>query len=190
MRVLGVDPGLTRCGIGVVESVGHRTLHMVDCGVIRTDVDANLENRLLILNDELEKWISKYQPDVIAVERVFSQLNVRTAMATGQAAGVALLIAAKSGIEIALHTPSEVKAAVSGSGRADKKQVAQMVMKILSLKTAPKPVDTTDALALAICHHWRGNGSKRVAEAAKSEMSRVAKLKAGSRRAKVVRKTK
>lgn len=190
MRVLGVDPGLTRCGIGVVDLIDHRTLRMVDCGVIRTDVDANLENRLLSLDEELEKWISKYQPDVIAVERVFSQLNVRTAMATGQAAGVALLLAAKSGIEIALHTPSEVKAAVSGSGRADKKQVAQMVMKILNLKTAPKPVDTTDALALAICHHWRGNSSKIVAAAAKNEMRRLAALKAKTANTKVVKKAK
>ncbi len=180
MRVLGVDPGLTRCGIGIVESVGHRELKMVDCGVIRTDVDASLELRLLELNNELELWISKFQPDVIAIERVFSQLNVRTAMATGQAAGVALVLAAKSGLPIALHTPSEVKAAVSGSGRADKKQVALMVTKILGLASAPKPVDTTDALALAICHHWRGNSSKRIASAAVKERQRLKVLKKNS----------
>ncbi|MBU3645460.1 MAG: crossover junction endodeoxyribonuclease RuvC [Candidatus Nanopelagicaceae bacterium] len=180
MRVLGVDPGLTRCGIGIVESVGHRELKMVDCGVIRTDVDASLELRLLELNNELELWISKFQPDVIAIERVFSQLNVRTAMATGQAAGVALVLAAKSGLPIALHTPSEVKAAVSGSGRADKKQVALMVTKILGLASAPKPVDTTDALALAICHHWRGNSSKRIASAAAKERQRLKVLKKNS----------
>lgn len=180
MRVLGVDPGLTRCGIGIVESVGHRELKMVDCGVIRTDVDASLELRLLELNNELELWISKFQPDVIAIERVFSQLNVRTAMATGQAAGVALVLAAKLGLPIALHTPSEVKAAVSGSGRADKKQVALMVTKILGLASAPKPVDTTDALALAICHHWRGNSSKRIASAAAKERQRLKVLKKNS----------
>ncbi len=180
MRVLGVDPGLTRCGIGIVESVGHRELKMVDCGVIRTDVDASLELRLLELNNELELWINKFQPDVIAIERVFSQLNVRTAMATGQAAGVALVLAAKSGLPIALHTPSEVKAAVSGSGRADKKQVALMVTKILGLASAPKPVDTTDALALAICHHWRGNSSKRIASAAAKERERLKVLKKNS----------
>lgn len=177
MRVLGVDPGLTRCGIGIVESVDHRTLKMVGCGVIRTDVEAPLEQRLLSLSNELENVISKYQPDVIAVERVFSQLNVRTAMATGQAAGVALVLAAKSGLPIALHTPSEVKAAVSGSGRADKKQVALMVTKILGLVEAPKPVDTTDALALAICHHWRGESSKRIATAAAKERQRLKVLK-------------
>lgn len=177
MRVLGVDPGLTRCGIGIVESKGHKTLTMVDCGVIRTDVDSALELRLLQLNDELEEWISKYRPDVIAVERVFSQLNVRTAMATGQAAGVALLLAAKSGLPVALHTPSEVKAAVSGSGRADKKQVALMVTKILGLAEAPKPVDTTDALALAICHHWRGESGKRITNAVAKERQRLKSLK-------------
>ncbi|MEN9292947.1 MAG: hypothetical protein RJA01_527 [Actinomycetota bacterium] len=177
MRVLGVDPGLTRCGIGVVESNGHKSLKMVDCGVIRTGTDMALELRLLELSDELEKWITKYKPDVIAIERVFSQLNVRTAMATGQAAGVALVLAAKSGLPIALHTPSEVKAAVSGSGRADKKQVALMVTKILGLSEAPKPVDTTDALALAICHHWRGESSKRVLNAVTKERQRIKSLK-------------
>lgn len=177
MRVLGVDPGLTRCGIGIVDSHGHKSLKMVDCGVIRTEVDSPLEQRLLLLNNELERWIENYRPDVIAIERVFSQLNVRTAMATGQAAGVALVLAAKSGLPIALHTPSEVKAAVSGSGRADKKQVALMVTKILGLQEAPKPVDTTDALALAICHHWRGESSKRITNAAAKERQRLKVLK-------------
>jgi len=178
VRVLGVDPGLTRCGIGIVEKVGARHLSLVSCGVIRTDIDAPLEQRLLQLHNELEAWIEKFNPDVIAVERVFSQLNVRTAMATGQAAGVALVIAARSGKPIAMHTPSEVKAAVSGSGRADKKQVAAMVTKILNLKQAPKLVDTTDALALAICHHWRGTGSKKIATAVAKERSRIKTLRA------------
>jgi len=173
VRVLGVDPGLTRCGIGIVEKRGARDLVLVSCGVIRTDTDAPLEERLLSLHNELEKWIADFNPDVIAVERVFSQLNVRTAMATGQAAGVALVIAARSGKPISMHTPSEVKAAVTGSGRADKKQVATMVTKILKLKEAPKPVDTTDALALAICHHWRGAGAKKIAVAAAKERSRI-----------------
>ena len=124
MRVLGIDPGLTRCGIGIVDSVGPQKLEMVGVGVIKTDIDASLEFRLLELEKEISLWINKYKPDVIAVERVFSQLNVKTAMATGQAAGVALLLAAKAGIPVVLHTPSEVKAAVTGSGRADKKQVA------------------------------------------------------------------
>lgn len=182
MRVLGVDPGLTRCGIGIVERRGARELVLVDCGVIRTDLDATLDQRLLQLHDELNNWIKRYKPDVIAVERVFTQLNVRTAMATGQAAGVALLLAAQSGAPIALHTPSEVKAAVSGSGRADKRQVAAMVTKILNLDAPPKPVDTTDALALAICHHWRGAGSKRIASAAAKERSRLKILKSKAKK--------
>jgi len=177
MRVLGIDPGLTRCGIGIVDSVGPQKLEMVGVGVIKTDIDASLEFRLLELEKEISLWINKYKPDVIAVERVFSQLNVKTAMATGQAAGVALLLAAKAGIPVVLHpvvlhTPSEVKAAVTGSGRADKKQVAQMVKRLLKLKEIPKPVDSTDALALAICHHWRGVGNARLATAKKKAIKK------------------
>ena len=167
MRVLGIDPGLTRCGVGVVDSTGPQKLALIAVGVIKTDVDASLDQRLLQLEKEISIWINKFKPDVIAVERVFSQLNVRTAMATGQAAGVALLLAAKAGIPVVMHTPSEVKAAVTGSGRADKKQVAQMVKRLLKLKEIPKPVDSTDALALAICHHWRGVGNARLATAKK-----------------------
>ena len=167
MRVLGIDPGLTRCGIGIVDSTGPQKLEMVGVGVIKTDPDAPLELRLFELEKEILIWIKKFKPDVIAVERVFSQLNVRTAMATGQAAGVALLLAAKAGIPVVMHTPSEVKAAVTGSGRADKKQVANMVKRLLKLREIPKPVDSTDALALAICHHWRGVGNARLATAKK-----------------------
>ncbi len=174
MRVLGIDPGLTRCGLGVVESRGSQILTMIEVGMIRTNVDAPLEMRLLQLEREISEWIIRIHPDVIAVERVFSQLNVRTAMATGQAAGVALLLAAKAGIPVAMHTPSEVKAAVTGSGRADKKQVALMVQKLLRLDSIPKPVDTTDALALAICHHWRGMGDSKIQAALKLEQTRLA----------------
>lgn len=178
MRVLGIDPGLTRCGIGVVDRDKANRLTLVDCGVIKTDSAAPLEQRLLILDQELNRWLREVKPDAIAVERVFSQLNVKTAMATGQAAGVALLLAAKSGLPIALHTPTEVKAAVTGSGRAGKTQVATMVVKILSLTEAPKPVDTTDALALAICHHWRGAGNQRLGAALKSERARLERMRA------------
>ncbi|MEI6220368.1 MAG: crossover junction endodeoxyribonuclease RuvC [Actinomycetes bacterium] len=173
MRVLGIDPGLTRCGLGVVESKGSQILTMVDVGIIRTTVGAPLEMRLLELEEQISQWIIRANPDVIAVERVFSQLNVRTAMATGQAAGVALLLAAKAGIPVAMHTPSEVKAAVTGSGRADKKQVAIMVQKLLRLDAIPKPVDSTDALALAICHHWRGVGDSKMQIALASEKERL-----------------
>ena len=173
MRVLGIDPGLTRCGIGVVEKSTAGRLSLIDCGVTRTDSDTPLAERLLQLEGELIGWLERVAPDAIAVERVFSQLNVRTAMATGQAAGVALLLAARSGLPIALHTPTEVKAAVTGSGRAGKAQVATMVVKILGLKKAPTPVDTTDALALAICHHWRGASSLRLQNAALTERNRL-----------------
>ena len=176
MRVLGVDPGLTRCGLGIVENGAAQKLVMVGVGVIQTSTDIELAQRLLELETQLLLWIKEYKPDVIAVERVFSQLNIRTAMSTGQAAGVALLIAARSGIPVAMHTPTEVKVAVTGSGRADKKQVALMVQKLLSLKEIPKPVDSTDALALAICHHWRGSGNARIELAVAKEKARIAKV--------------
>jgi crossover junction endodeoxyribonuclease RuvC len=172
MRVLGIDPGLTRCGIGIVDSTGPQKLEMVGVGVIKTDPDAPLELRLFELEKEIQVWVKKFKPDVIAVERVFSHLNVKTAMATGQAAGVALLLAAKAGIPVVMHTPSEVKAAVTGSGRADKKQVANMVKRLLKLREIPKPVDSTDALALAICHHWRGVGNARLATAKKKAIKK------------------
>ena len=158
MRVLGIDPGLTRCGIGVVDSTAPQKLQMVGVGVIKTDPEAPLEYRLLELEKELIIWIKEYKPDVIAIERVFSQLNVRTAMATGQAAGVALLLAAKNSIPVGIHTPSEVKAAVTGYGRAGKNQVGSMVQAILGLDSIPQPADAADALAIAITEAWRGVG--------------------------------
>jgi crossover junction endodeoxyribonuclease RuvC len=175
--IMGIDPGLTRCGIGVIVQQGVKELSLKDVGVILTPTDAPLEQRLLQLEVEFEKWIDRNSPDVIAVERVFAQHNVRTVMGTGQAAGVALLVAARRGLPVALHTPSEVKAAVTGSGRAGKVQVAEMVKRILSLEVIPKPVDATDALALAITHAWRGEGTSRLAAAVKAERERIAKLR-------------
>lgn len=178
MRVLGVDPGLTRCGVGIVEGAIGSPISLVGVGVILTPPDAALDQRLLDLDQQLSEWINLWKPDVIAVERVFSQHNVRTVMGTGQAAGVALLLAAKAGIPVMMHTPSEVKASVTGSGRANKAQVALMVQKILHLDTIPKPVDATDALALAICHIWRGGGNTKIAQALVAEQSRLKKLRA------------
>ena len=175
-RVLGVDPGLTRCGIGVVEGAIGKPLSLVAVGVILTSADLPLEQRLLQLESELEEWVSTHSPDVMAVERVFSQHNVRTVMGTGQAAGIALLVAARRGIPVMMHTPSEVKAAVTGSGRANKVQVAEMVKRLLNLEVIPKPVDSTDALALAICHIWRGGGNAKIEEALKTEKIRISKL--------------
>jgi len=177
MRVLGVDPGLTRCGVGIVEGAIGSPINLIEVGVILTPVDSPLDQRLLDLDQQLSQWINLWKPDVVAVERVFSQHNVRTVMGTGQAAGIALLIAAKAGIPVIMHTPSEVKASVTGSGRANKAQVALMVQKILNLETIPKPVDATDALALAICHIWRGGGNTKIAQALAAEQSRLKKLR-------------
>ena len=157
MRVLGVDPGLTRCGFGVIESGAGRAVTFVDVGVVRSATDLGLEMRLLTIRDELVAVFDRIKPDVVAIERVFAQHNVRSVMGTAQVAGVALLLAAERGIPVALHTPSEVKAAVTGYGRADKKQVTTMVAKILGLSELPKPADAADALALAICHVWKGS---------------------------------
>jgi len=176
MRVLAVDPGLTRCGIGIVEGAVAQPLTCIAVGVITTDSSLALEQRLLRLDRELRLWIEQYSPDVIAVERVFSQHNLRTVMGTAQAAGIALVTAAHLDIPVVMHTPSEVKAAVTGWGRADKKQVAQMVQKLLNLSEIPKPVDSTDALALAICHIWRGSGDTKVKSVLAAEKSRLAKL--------------
>ena len=175
---MGVDPGLTRCGVGIVEGAVGSPISLVGVGVILTPSEAALEQRLLDLDQQLSEWINLWKPDVIAVERVFSQHNVRTVMGTAQAAGIALLLAAKAGIPVMMHTPSEVKASVTGSGRANKAQVALMVQKILNLETLPKPVDATDALALAICHIWRGGGNTKLAAALAAEQSRLKKLHA------------
>jgi crossover junction endodeoxyribonuclease RuvC len=156
VRVLGVDPGLTRCGIGVVDGRPGRRAALVAVGVVRTPADAGLDARLLAVAEALDEWMDAHRPDVVAVERVFSQANVSTVMGTAQVSGVALLAAARRGIDVALHTPSEVKAAVTGSGRAGKEQVTTMVTRILGLEERPKPADAADALALALCHLWRG----------------------------------
>ncbi len=165
MRVLGVDPGLTRCGIGVVDGQAGRPLVAIDYGVISTPSSTDIAERLLLLDQMLVGWIDAHQPDAIAVERVFSQHNVRTVMGTAQAAAVALVAAARAGLPVALHTPSEVKAAVTGSGRADKHQVAAMVTRVLKLPAAPRPADAADALALAICQLWRGAPMARLEHA-------------------------
>ncbi|WP_369167959.1 crossover junction endodeoxyribonuclease RuvC [Streptomyces sp. R28] len=165
MRVLGVDPGLTRCGVGVVEGVAGRPLTMRGVGVVRTAPDADLAHRLVAIEQGLEAWLDEHQPEFVAVERVFSQHNVRTVMGTAQASAVALLCAARRGIPVALHTPSEVKAAVTGSGRADKAQVGAMVTRLLRLDAPPKPADAADALALAICHIWRAPAQQRLQQA-------------------------
>ncbi|HEX6074976.1 MAG TPA: crossover junction endodeoxyribonuclease RuvC [Micromonosporaceae bacterium] len=167
MRVLGVDPGLTRCGIGVVEGAPGRACRLVAVEVIRTDPGADLPDRLLALDRRLAVLVSEHQPDAVAVERVFSQHNVRTVMGTAQAGAVAVLSAARAGVPVRTYTPSEVKAAVTGSGQADKKQVTTMVTRLLRLSATPRPADAADALALAICHVWRGTVQERLNAAAR-----------------------
>jgi crossover junction endodeoxyribonuclease RuvC len=162
MRVLGIDPGLTRCGLGVVEGETGRPLLMVDVGVLRTSADLPVAERLVSIERGIDAWLEEHRPDVVAVERVFARSDVSTVMGTAQASGIALVCAARRGITVVMHTPSEVKAAVSGSGRADKAQVGAMVTRILRLDAPPKPADAADALALAITHIWRGGAQARI----------------------------
>ncbi len=160
--MLGVDPGLTRCGLGVVDGAPGRPLAAVAVEVVRTSAAAELGDRLVAIEAALEEWIERYAPDAVAVERVFSQHNVRTVMGTAQVSGLAIVAAARRGIPVVLHTPSEVKAAVTGSGRADKAQVTTMVVRLLRLAERPSPPDAADALALAICSIWRGSAAHRL----------------------------
>jgi len=166
MRVLGVDPGLTRCGLGVVDGVPGRRIDLVAVDVVRTPAGAALGERLLTVERAVDGWIREHEPDSVAVERVFSQHNVRTVMGTAQASGVAVLAAVRHGMPMGMYTPSEVKAAVTGSGTADKAQVAAMVTRLLRLDRRPRPADASDALALAICEVWRGSAQARLKAAA------------------------
>ena len=165
MRVLGVDPGLTRCGLDVVEGGPGRPPSLVAVDVVRTPAAHDLGVRLVALEVAFEQWLDEHRPDAVAVERVFAQANVRTVMGTAQAGAVAIVCAARRGLPVVLHTPSEVKAAVTGSGRADKDQVGTMVARLLRLDGPPKPADAADALALAICHLWRAPAQARLAAA-------------------------
>jgi crossover junction endodeoxyribonuclease RuvC len=164
MRILGIDPGLTRCGVGIVDLNNNRRASFVAVHVIRTPSTSELPARLFELETGLTEMFDSYQPDAIAIERVFSQHNVRTAMGTAQASAVAMLIAARSQLDVAMYTPTEVKAAVTGYGRADKAQITSMVTRLLNLAEPPKPADAADALALALCHAWKGHGKSRIAE--------------------------
>ncbi len=165
MRVLGVDPGLTRCGLGVVEGGIGQPVRMIAVGVVRTPVTDDPAERLLSLQTEIDEWMERHEPDSVAVERVFAKANIKGIMGTAQASAIPMLAAARRGLPLALHTPSEVKAAVTGNGRADKAQVTAMVTRILRLDVAPKPADAADALAIAICHVWRGGAQDRIAAA-------------------------
>lgn len=181
MRVLGIDPGLTRCGVGVVEGSVGRPLTMIDVGVIRTSAHLPIAERLVTIERGIDAWLDEHQPDAVAVERVFARSDSSTIMGTAQASGIALVAAARRGLPIAMHTPSEVKAAVTGSGRADKAQVGAMVTRILRLSAPPKPADAADALALAITHVWRGGAAARI------EAARAGAVSTGAGQRRVVR---
>ncbi|MHA6800527.1 crossover junction endodeoxyribonuclease RuvC [Bounagaea algeriensis] len=174
MRVLGIDPGLTRCGLGVVDSGRGGQVQCVAVDVARSSAESELADRLLTISRTVEHWLDAYTPEVVAVERVFSQHNVRTVMGTAQVSGVVALAAAQRQMPVAFHTPSEVKAAISGSGRAGKDQVTTMVARVLGLGSKPKPADAADALALAVCHAWRSPMVGRLADA-EAEAARMAR---------------
>lgn len=159
LRVLGIDPGLTRCGVGIVDVDRARRGTLVHVGVIRSSPDAPIGERLAVVAAGIREVLETHRPDAVAVERVFAQQNTHTVMGTAQASGVALLLAAEAGLPAATHTPSEVKAAVTGYGSADKKQVQAMIARILRLEQPPQPADAADALAIALCHAWRRGGA-------------------------------
>lgn len=181
MRVLGIDPGLTRCGMGVVEGEVGRPLRLVDVNVLRTSADQPIATRLVTIERGIDAWLDEYAPDAVAVERVFARSDSSTVMGTAQASGIALVAAARRDLPVATHTPSEVKAAVSGSGRADKVQVGAMVTRILRLDAPPKPADAADALALAITHIWRGGAQARLEAAVAANRARLAGATGGRR---------
>lgn len=155
LRVMGIDPGLTRCGLSVVQAGAGRTVYPISVGVVRTPSSEDLAQRLLQLSDAVEEWMDEYQPDVVALERVFERSNVSTVMDTAHASGVLMLAAARRGVEVTRYTPSEVKKSITGNGRADKAQMTKMITRILGLSEPPQPADAADALALAVCHCWR-----------------------------------
>lgn len=169
MRVLGVDPGLTRCGVGVVDGGPGSRLTLVHVGVVRTPARDQVATRLLAIFEHVEALMDAHRPDRVALERMFNRHNVSTIMGTAQAAGAVAVAAARRGIPVAWHTPTEVKAAVSGSGTADKAQVGAMVTRLLRLDAMPKPADAADALALAICHLWRSPMVAKIAAAVAAE---------------------
>jgi crossover junction endodeoxyribonuclease RuvC len=151
MFVLGIDPGLSRCGYGLVERVGRRQV-AVAAGVLRTDPADSVPRRLLALRDDVRALLAERRPAVVAVERVLFQVNVRTAIPVAQAAGVVMVEALSAGCEVVEYSPNQVKQAVSGMGGADKEQVQRMVQTLLGLPAPLRPVDAADAVALALCH--------------------------------------
>ncbi|MBD7957829.1 crossover junction endodeoxyribonuclease RuvC [Microbacterium sp. Sa4CUA7] len=188
LRVLGVDPGLTRCGVGVVDVARNRSASLVHVGVVRTDPSMPIEQRLAAIAAGLRAVLDEHRPDVVAVERVFAQNNRSTVMGTAQASGIALLLAGERGLPAATHTPSEVKAAVTGYGSADKLQVQTMVARVLRLDELPQPADAADALALALCHAWRGGPTASAGGAGSATLTPAQRAWADAERARVTRR--
>ena len=168
MRVLGVDPGLTRCGLAIVDEAPGRKVILKSVMVFRTPATDALADRLLQLDNALKEIIKEYKPDVVAVEQVFSQHNLKSVMGTAQAAGLAMDNGARSGCQVFTYTPTQVKASVTGSGKADKRQIGRMIAKICGLSSPPEPADASDAVALAICHLWRGGADEKIRKRAVS----------------------
>lgn len=182
MRVLGVDPGLTRCGLGVVDAQAARRIALVDVGVARSHPDDPVPKRLAAIADVLERMLDAHAPEAVALERVFAQHNVSTVMGTAQISGVVMLAAERRGLPVHLYTPSEVKAAVTGSGTAGKQQVGTMVARLLGLDEVPKPADAADALAIAIAHAWRGGAAPAASKATTDAQRRWAEAERAARR--------
>lgn len=158
MRVMGIDPGLTRCGLGVVDVDASRRARLVHVEVARSDQALATHFRLRTVADAIDRVIARFAPEVVAIERVFAQDNLQSVTTTMQVMGAAMTCVGRAGLPLAVHTPSEVKAAVTGNGNAGKAQVQHMVARILGLSEVPRPADAADSLAIAICHAWRGNG--------------------------------
>lgn len=157
-RIMGIDPGLTRCGISMLDMTADRKAYFVNVGIAGTQAAEALDQRILRIFNATQQWIKVYKPDALAIERIFAQEQVNTVIGTAHASGAVISAAAMLGVPVHFHTPSEVKAAVTSSGRADKGSVGRMVTRILGLEKMPKPADAADALAIAICHGWRGGG--------------------------------
>ena len=151
-RVVGIDPGLTRCGYAVIDSVRGSSVQARSLGAFTTSPQMELPDRLASLQADVRELLDEFQPDAVAVEKVFFQVNVRTAMSVGQASGVALAEAARSGCIVSQYTPNEVKMSIAGYGGADKQQVQRMVQQRLGLSAPPQPADAADAAALALCY--------------------------------------
>lgn len=178
MRVMGIDPGLTRCGIGVVDVDASRSARLVHVGVARSATDMATHLRLRDIANAIDAVIERYQPEVVAIERVFAQDNLQSVTTTMQVMGAAMVCVGRAGLPMAVHTPSEVKAAITGSGTADKAQVQHMVARVLGLAQAPRPADASDALAIAICHAWRGSGLLGAGDDSQISVSISGKLQA------------